>query len=158
MRPQGFPTIRLSQLAQLYELNEGLFSQILEVNNFKSIQKLFAVGVSEFWETHYTFTKTSKKVKKPISASLITLIWINVFIPLKYAYYQSLGKDVSESLIEELKTMTAESNSIITQYRQLGASVTTAFDTQVLLQQYKHYCQSKRCLDCAIGISILGRK
>ena len=158
LRPQGFPTIRLSQLAQLYELNEGLFSQILEVNDFKSIQKLFAVGVSEFWETHYTFTKTSKKVKKPISASLITLIWINVFIPLKYAYYQSLGKDVSESLIEELKTMTAESNSIITQYQQLGVSVTTAFDTQVLLQQYKHYCQSKRCLDCAIGISILGRR
>ena len=158
LRPQGFPTIRLSQLVQLYELNEGLFSQILEVNDFKSIQKLFAVGVSDFWETHYTFTKTSKKVKKPISASLITLIWINVFIPLKYAYYQSLGKDVSESLIEELKTMTAESNSIITQYQQLGVSVTTAFDTQVLLQQYKHYCQSKRCLDCAIGISILGRK
>ena len=157
LRPQGFPTIRLSQLAQLYELNEGLFSQILEVNDFKSIQKLFAVGVSEFWETHYTFTKASKKVKKPISESLITLIWINVFIPIKYAYYQSLG-NMNESLIEELKTMTAESNSIITQYQQLGVSVTTAFDTQVLLQQYKHYCQSKRCLDCAIGISILGRK
>ena len=65
---------------------------------------------------------------------------------------------MNESLIEELKTMTAESNSIITQYQQLGVTINTAFDTQVLLQQYKHYCQSKRCLDCAIGISLLGRK
>ena len=61
LRPQGFPTIRLSQLAQLYELNDGLFSQILEVNDFKSIQKLFAVGVSEFWEPTIPLPKLLKK-------------------------------------------------------------------------------------------------
>ena len=158
LRPQGFPTIRLSQLAQLYEAHEGLFSQLIEANTPTAMKQLFSVGVSAFWETHYTFSKSSKKVKKPISASLVTLIWINVVIPLKYAYYQYLGKDMSESLIAEIRSVPPESNNIISQFGLLGASVLTAFDTQALLQQYKHYCQHKRCLNCAIGISILGRK
>ncbi|GJH41000.1 hypothetical protein RCZ04_15500 [Capnocytophaga sp. HP1101] len=158
LRPQGFPTIRLSQLAQLYETHEALFSQLLDAPDFKSVQKLFAVGVSEFWETHYTFGKDSKKVKKPISQTLLTLIWLNVLIPLQYAYYQSLGKDVSESLIEILQTLPAESNHIISAFQRLSANPSTAFDTQVLLQQYKRYCQYKQCLHCAVGIAILGRK
>lgn len=158
LRPQGFPTIRLSQLAQLYETHESLFSLLLTANTPTAIQQLFSVGVSSFWETHYTFTKTSKKVKKPISRSLITLIWINVLIPLQYAYYQHLGKDISDSLIAQMRAIPPETNSLITQFKLLGSTPSTAFDTQALLQQYKHYCQRKRCLSCAIGISLLGRK
>jgi len=100
LRPQSFPTIRLSQLAQVYEQRESLFSKILEITDLHSLLALFKVGVSDFWETHYTFHKVSPKVKKPISATLLQLLLINVVVPIQYFYYKTLGKDITETLIK----------------------------------------------------------
>ena len=158
LRPQGFPTIRLSQLAQVYEQRESLFSKILEITDWHSLLALFKVGVSDFWETHYTFHKISPKVKKPISATLLQLLLINVVIPIQYFYYKTLGKDITETLIKTIKGLPAESNGVVDAFQHLGAKVETAFDSQVLLQQHKQYCKGKRCLDCAIGIALLQKK
>ena len=157
LRPQGFPTIRLAQLAQVYESKEGLFSQLIEVNSFKDLKTLFKVKLSEFWETHYTFGKVSKKVRKPLSDSFIALIWVNVLIPLKYLYYKTQGRDVSEELMEVMKLLPADNNGVIDAFKNLGAEMKCAFDSQVLLHQYKYYCQRKRCLDCAVGVALLGK-
>jgi len=158
LRPQGFPTIRLSQLAQVYEQRESLFSKILEITDWHSLLALFKVGVSDFWETHYTFHKVSPKVKKPISATLLQLLLINVVVPIQYFYYKTLGKDITETLIKTIKGLPAESNGVVDAFQHLGAKVETAFDSQVLLQQHKQYCKGKRCLDCAIGIALLQKK
>jgi hypothetical protein len=158
LRPQGFPTIRLSQLAQVYEQRESLFSKILEITDWHSLLALFKVGVSDFWETHYTFHKVSPKVKKPISATLLQLLLINVLVPIQYFYYKTLGKDITETLIKTIKGLPAESNGVVDAFQHLGAKVETAFDSQVLLQQHKQYCKGKRCLDCAIGIALLQKK
>lgn len=158
LRPQGFPTIRLSQLAQLYETHEGLFAKVIDVDTFVDFQKLLDVGVSSFWENHYTFLKTSRKQSKRISTPLAILLWINVIVPLKYFYQKTLGNDVSELLLDATKELPVEQNSLIEHFNRLGAETVSAFDSQVLLQQYKHYCKNKRCLDCAIGITLLGKK
>lgn len=158
LRPQSFPTIRLSQLAQVYEQRESLFSKILEITDWHSLLALFKVGVSDFWETHYTFHKVSPKVKKPISATLLQLLLINVVIPIQYFYYKTLGKDITETLIKTIKGLPAESNGVVDAFQHLGAKVETAFDSQVLLQQHKQYCKGKRCLDCAIGVALLRKK
>ncbi|MDO4229419.1 MAG: DUF2851 family protein, partial [Capnocytophaga sp.] len=158
LRPQGFPTIRLSQLAQLYENIDGLFSKVIDIQYFNEFKKIFVVSTSEFWDTHYTFGKTSAKTKKKISTSLIELIWINTIIPIKYLYFKSLGKDVSDSLSLSLQKITAEQNTIITKFKELGANIESAFHTQILLQQYNNYCSVKRCLDCHIGIFLLKHK
>ena len=158
LRPQSFPTIRLSQLAQVYEQRESLFSKILEITDWHSLLALFKVGVSDFWETHYTFHKVSPKVKKPISTTLLQLLLINVVIPIQYFYYKNLGKDITETLIKTIKGLPAERNGVIDAFQHLGAKVETAFDSQVLLQQHKQYCKSKRCLDCAIGVALLRKK
>lgn len=158
LRPQGFPTIRLSQLAQVYEQRESLFSKILEITDWHSLLALFKVGVSDFWETHYTFHKVSPKVKKPISATLLQLLLINVLVPIQYFYNKTLGKDITEALIKTIKGLPAESNGVVDAFQHLGAKVETAFDSQVLLQQHKQYCKGKRCLDCAIGVALLRKK
>ncbi|MFJ1322120.1 DUF2851 family protein [Capnocytophaga canis] len=155
LRPQGFPTIRLSQLGQVYEKNEGLFSKIIETKDIQQLKTVLTVETSPFWETHYTFGKTSKKVKKKISNSLIELIWINVILPVKYIYFKYLGKDISEELMESLRQMKPEKNTIIDHFENIGAYPTSAFDTQILLQQYNQYCKEKKCLNCAVGISLL---
>ena len=158
LRPQSFPTIRLSQLAQVYEQRESLFSKILEITDWHSLLALFKVGVSDFWETHYTFHKVSPKVKKPISATLLQLLLINVVIPIQYFYYKTLGKDITETLVKTIKGLPAERNGVVDAFQHLGAKVETAFDSQVLLQQHKQYCKGKRCLDCAIGVALLRKK
>ena len=158
LRPQSFPTIRLSQLAQVYEQRESLFSKILEIMDWHSLLALFKVGVSDFWETHYTFHKVSPKVKKPISATLLQLLLINVVIPIQYFYYKTLGKEITETLIKIIKGLPAERNGVVDAFQRLGAKVETAFDSQVLLQQHKQYCKGKRCLDCAIGVALLRKK
>ena len=158
LRPQSFPTIRLSQLVQVYEQRESLFSKILEITDWHSLLALFKVGVSDFWETHYTFHKVSPKVKKPISATLLQLLLINVVIPIQYFYYKTLGKDITETLIKIIKGLPAERNGVVDAFQRLGAKVETAFDSQVLLQQHKQYCKGKRCLDCAIGVALLRKK
>ena len=158
LRPQSFPTIRLSQLAQVYEQRESLFSKILEITDWHSLLALFKVGVSDFWETHYTFHKVSPKVKKPISATLLQLLLINVVIPIQYFYYKTLGKDITETLIKIIKGLPAERNGVVDAFQHLGAKVETAFDSQVLLQQHKQYCKGKHCLDCAIGVALLRKK
>ncbi|MFK8302970.1 DUF2851 family protein [Capnocytophaga stomatis] len=158
LRPQGFPTIRLSQLAQLYEKTESLFSKIIEIQEVNELKKIFCVGTSEFWDTHYTFGKTSPKTKKKISNSLIELIWINTIIPIKYLYFKSLNKDITSSLILSLQSIAPEKNAITEKFENLGKHSESAFDTQVILQQYKNYCQPKRCLDCSIGVFLLRNK
>lgn len=158
LRPQSFPTIRLSQLAQVYEQRESLFSKILEITDWHNLLALFKVGVSDFWETHYTFHKVSPKVKKPISTTLLQLLLINVVIPIQYFYYKTLGKDIAETLIKTIKGLPAERNGVVDAFQHLGGKVETAFDSQVLLQQHKQYCKGKRCLDCAIGVALLRKK
>ncbi|GIJ93408.1 DUF2851 family protein [Capnocytophaga stomatis] len=158
LRPQGFPTIRLSQLAQLYEKTESLFSKIIEIQEVNELKKIFCVGTSEFWDTHYTFGKTSPKTKKKISNSLIELIWINTIIPIKHLYFKSLNKDITSSLMLSLQNIAPEKNTITEKFENLGKHSESAFDTQVILQQYKNYCQPKRCLDCSIGVFLLRNK
>ncbi|CEN38809.1 DUF2851 family protein [Capnocytophaga cynodegmi] len=155
LRPQGFPTIRLSQLAQLYEKTENLFSKIIEIQEIKDLREIFSITTSKFWENHYTFGKTSPKTKKKISNSLIELIWINTIIPIKYLYYKSLNKDITPILAKSLHSISPEKNVIIEKFEKLGKLSESAFDTQVILQQYKNYCQHKQCLNCAIGTFLL---
>ena len=69
LRPSNFPTIRLSQLANLYHQNSQLFSKIIEMTRMEDFYNLFRVETSEFWQTHYTFAKESKRFKNSRSTS-----------------------------------------------------------------------------------------
>lgn len=155
LRPNNFPTIRLSQLANLYYTNQNLFSQIIDIKGVDSYYELLSVTTSEFWETHYTFKKQSKKRIKSLTKSFIDLLLINTIIPLKFVYLKSLGKsDITDliSLIEEIKP---EKNSIISKFNDLKIETKSAFATQALLQLKNEYCNKQRCLDCIIGSDLL---
>ena len=62
-RPDNFPTIRWSQLANLYNMHHNLFSKLITNNSVKSIYEIFEVSVATYWQTHYTFDKESPKKK-----------------------------------------------------------------------------------------------
>jgi len=154
-RPDNFPTIRLAQLAQLYFSRRNLFSQILEAKSVSNFYEIFNVQVSEYWKTHYQFDKESPKKRKVLTTSFIDLVLINTIIPLKFIYANSLGKDVSEDLIDLLNEIQAEKNVIIEKFNNFGIESKNAFETQSLLQLKNEYCNQKRCMNCAIGLELL---
>ena len=154
-RPDNFPTIRLSQLANLYHISKNLFSSIINAQSLPEFYTIFNVEVSEYWKTHYQFDKISPKKKKALTASFVDLLLINTIIPIKFAYAQSQGKDISEELIALLESIPAEKNVIIEKYSDFGIKAKNAFETQALLQLKNEYCNQKRCLECGIGLELM---
>jgi hypothetical protein len=154
-RPDNFPTIRLSQLANLYHSNQSLFSQISELNSVKAIYALFQVSESSYWQEHYQFDKVSSKKKKMLSKSFIDLIIINTLIPVQFAYAKSRGEEIVEQLIHLLNEVAPEKNAIMNKFRSFGIKPMSAFETQAMLQLKNEYCSKSRCLECAIGMELM---
>ncbi len=154
-RPDNFPTIRLSQLANLYHNQQNLFSKISTLNSLKDIYEVFQVFASDYWQNHYQFDKESPKKKKPLSKSFIDLIVINTIIPLQFAYAKSQGKEISEDLISLLNEVAPEKNAIVDKFSFFGIKAKSAFETQSLLQLKNEYCNKSKCLECAVGMELL---
>lgn len=157
-RPDNFPTIRLSQLANLYHSQQNLFSKINTVNSLKAIYEVFQVSASDYWFNHYQFDKESPKKKKLLSKSFIDLIIINTIIPLQFAYAKSIGKEIYEDLIYLLNEVSPEKNAVIDKFNFFGIETKSAFETQSLLQLKNEYCNKSKCLKCAVGIELLKKK
>ena len=154
-RPENFPTIRLSQLANLYCSQSNLFSKIIKAVTIQELYALFQVSASAYWQTHYQFDAASPKKSKSLSKTFIDLIIINTIIPVQFAYARSQGKDVIENCISMLENIAPEKNAVIQKFDDFGIVAQDAFKTQSLLQLKNEYCNKSRCLDCAIGTELL---
>ncbi len=150
-RPDNFPTIRLSQLANLYHKQQNLFSKTIDISKLNQFYDLFDISVSDYWKNHYNFDKESTKKEKKLSKSFIDLLIINTIIPIKFAYAKSNAKEIDEEIIEILNEVSPETNSTINKFISFGIKPKSAFETQSLLQLKNEYCNKQRCLDCAIG-------
>ena len=157
MRPNNFPTIRIAQLVALFHKHQNLFSKLIAIDNLEEFYELFTVVVNPFWQTHYNFDSISKKSPKKITTSFVDLLIINTIIPLKFLFQKSRGEVDEEFFLVLLKKMKPEKNSIISKFSEIGVSSKNAFDTQALLELKNNYCAPKRCLECAIGNTILKR-
>ena len=157
LRPPNFPTIRLSQLASLYHKEQQLFSKIISINRLSGFYELFEVSTTLFWESHYTFGKTSKSFKKKLTNSFIDLLLINTILPLKFCYGKLKGEPVDETVINIINSIVSEKNAIINGFNQLNLSSESALETQALIELKTEYCDKNRCLKCAIGNVLLSK-
>ena len=158
LRPANFPTIRLAQLAALYHQYTNLFSKVIEIKGKEELYKLFSVSVSPFWKTHYTFKSVSKPANKQLTKSFLDLLLINTIIPLQYSYAKYLGKQKGEELITLASTISPEKNSIVDKFHTLKPLKSTSMHSQALIQLKTEYCSKLKCLECAVGNSLLKRK
>jgi Protein of unknown function (DUF2851) len=154
-RPDNFPTIRLSQFANLYHKHQSLFSKVIAAKTIQEVYDFFDVSVSEYWQTHYNFDKASPKKLKSLSKSFIDLLIINTIIPFRFAYEKGMGKETSEENIFFLEQISSEKNNIVDKFKSVGIVSKNAFETQSLLQLKNEYCNKSKCLQCAIGIELL---
>lgn len=157
LRPPNFPTVRLAQFAMLYFKQNNLFSQVIAKQNLTDFYELFSVCGSEYWNTHYNFGIVSLERKKQVTKSFVALLIINTVIPLKFCYATQQGKDVSEELLKLASEISSEENTIVNKFNSLKKCSKNAYQSQALLQLKNEYCDKNKCLQCAIGNSIIGR-
>lgn len=157
LRPPNFPTVRLAQLAAVYAQYPNLFMFLTGSKSAGKIYPVFSdLELPAFWKNHYTLDKESpRNSEKKITSDLVERIIINVIVPVKFAYAQSLGKDISEELIDLLISLPPEKNTVIDEFVKMGLPAQNAFESQAFLELKKHYCDAKNCLNCSIGLQIL---
>lgn len=155
LRPDNFPTIRLSQLANLLVNQHNLFSKIVSCNKVEEIKNLFKTSASVYWKNHYNFCKESKIKSTQLSSSFIDLIILNVVVPLLYGYQKHTHKINLDWIIALTESIKPENNSLIDSFKKCGVSVNNAFQSQALLQQKNNYCNLNKCLNCVIGLQVL---
>jgi hypothetical protein len=159
LRPMAFPTIRIAQFAMLIHQSTGLFSKTIEAKNLKDYENLFCVGVSEYWQNHYTFEKKSRKNSKKLGSDTLKNIVLNSVIPTLFAYGKARNnealKDKSLAILEELPP---EKNAKVNGFGKLNIMANNSFASQSLIQLKTNYCDRRKCLFCYVGTNILLKK
>lgn len=151
-RPQNFPHVRLQQLAQLYQRGSAELSQLLAASGAKraSQSQGEAATVTAVKALHTCFSL------KGLSASSVDLLLINTVVPVLYAYGRQHDEECYEDVaLRLLECIKGENNYIMRQWKACGLNVSTAADSQALIQLKRKYCDSKDCLRCRFGYEYL---
>lgn len=154
MRPQNFPTVRISQLADLlYRYGETLMYSL----DWISLTEELQVEASPYWNTHYRFDKeTSQDKVKKLGSNSKDLIFINVLVPfLFFTGYKKNDQKIKDKALAILENLPAEKNRVIRIWDKLDVRTEHALDSQALLYLYKEYCMNRKCAQCRIGQAIL---
>ena len=139
-RPASFPEKRIAQLAKIIPKIDWLYpfwedSEKEIIHYWKSILNSTAENFSEEFIRH---------------------ILINAVVP--YIYFQGKhrrNQRTTEKAFNILRSIKAEQNSIVTQYKKLGVKVENAYVSQALLEQHRNWCVLKKCLSCKVGKKVL---
>jgi hypothetical protein len=157
LRPAGFPTVRIAQLAKLLSRQGSLFLLLTTAESITALHEIFHCPQSEYWTEHYIFGKKSKQRVPAMGNEASSLLIINVVVPLMVAYSKQRQQPaLLDRAIYWLSQIAAESNRITREWGTLGMAVKTAEDSQALIEWYNNYCMPRKCLECTVG-SILVR-
>ena len=156
MRPSNFPTIRLAQLAMLVHHSSHLFAKLKEAGSLKEVKDMFTITANDYWHYHYVFEELSAFKEKHIGSQMINNLLINTVIPILFAYGHYNNEESHKlKALAWLEQIEAEKNAITNGYSKIGIGNKNAFDSQSLIQLKNEYCNKKRCLECAVGNSII---
>ena len=160
LRPPNFPTVRLSQLASLYYLNQNLFSKLVLIKNINDIKSIFnSVKASEYWDNRFNFGKISPVVgEKFLTEEFINLILINTVLPFKYTYHKNSDEHINNEILDFYRAINPEKNTTTENWKSLNVKMNNALESQAFIYHYKNFCEKKNCLNCSIGYQLLGVK
>ncbi|NNF34399.1 MAG: DUF2851 family protein [Saprospiraceae bacterium] len=156
MRPSNFPTIRISQIANLIHKNHFLLRSFIDAEDIHQLKHILNCEASPYWDDHYRFDKSSKQLKKKLSNSWIEMLIINVVAPLLFIYGNHIGdQNIKDKAISFIESIPSEKNSIISKWKDLGIGCKNALQSQGSLRLKQVYCQDSRCLECSIGNDLI---
>ena len=135
-RPSNFPSMRILQIAELYHGGRAQMSSLLEAKSVEELQTCLAV--------------------KGMTAASRRLLIINTVVPLLFAYGRhTSNEDICQRAIRLLEALPAEDNHILRQWQDCGLKVSSAADSQALIQLKRQYCDRTDCLRCRFGYEYL---
>ena len=138
-RPRNFPHVRIRQIAMLYHKGIMRMSSLIEAPDIGHLDKVLAGG--------------------GISAGSRRLLMINTIVPLLYAYGAThADEDMRQRALSLPEQIPAEDNHILRLWKQCGLTVSTAADSQALIQLKREYCDCKDCLRCRFAYEYLKMK
>ncbi len=159
MRPQNFPSIRLSQFATMIYNSSHLFSKLLACDTWQEAAQMFDVSASNYWQTHYKANVISSQQTKKLGPTSIQSLLINAVIPCLFAYGVHRDDDaLKQKALDWLEKMKAERNQIISGWQRLHVQANSSLDSMALIELKNEYCAHKNCLNCGIGIQLLNRQ
>ena len=156
LRPYNFPTLRISQFAQLVCQSQSLFSRLLECSDAAEMQKIIKVRASDYWNDHFRFDHPSPGKEKWLGDEFVNLLIINAWAPLLFEYGNQHGsQEHKDHAIELLEQLPPEGNRIIRLWKQVGITAENAAQSQALIQLYNEHCSQHDCLHCQLGYKII---
>lgn len=159
VRPASFPELRIAQLAAILQYSGRLFSKILDLEGYEKTLSYFRINPSDYWQSHYSFSRLSGNNSRMLGKSSFDLIIINSVAPILFAYGRKTGSEEycnrAENLLYSIKP---EKNTIIREFGESGVIPENAMYSQALIQLKKEYCDKRKCLYCRIGYKLLSDK
>ena len=151
MRPSNFPSLRIAQLSSFLScVNwEGIYLNSL------SMEYKFQVRLNEFWNTHFSFTRSTLNRQKALGVDFNHHLLINVLAPFRVFYLENSGEPWEDELEDFFQLLPPESNKVLNEMTAIGFENTCGAHSQGLLQLHNVYCEQKKCLLCSIGYQIL---
>ncbi len=157
MRPVHFPTIRIAQLAIMIARIPQFITLLTELTSPEQWMKQFMiVPENEYWKDHYHFKNASPSSGKRLGKDTAVYLIINLVAPFLFIYGKIQGLPLlKEKALSFLSELPAEKNAIIEGWKLCGWTAENAGQTQAMLHLKKNYCDTRRCLHCAIGLKVL---
>lgn len=156
LRPAGFPTVRIAQLASLVHRNGNIFSLLTTSPTAAGYAVALKSVQSAYWHTHYHFGKPAGTLIPLMGTDAIHILIINVVAPILATYaFKTDNRNYLDKAVRLLEETPAENNKIIREWKKLGLKLTSSASSQGALEWYHRYCALKRCLHCNVGNSLL---
>jgi hypothetical protein len=156
LHPGNFPTLRLAQFASIIHHSQSIIGKLFDSNDVKTYRKLFGAEASGYWNTHFTFDKPSAPKRKTLGLSSIDLLIINLVAPMLVAYGRwKSDTAMIEKAVDLLMQIKPENNTYTRNWGKIGIFANDAATSQSFIELKSQYCDSKKCLSCAVGIQLL---
>ncbi len=149
--PPGFSERRVKQ-----------FAHFIQHFNFDfGFLNLSAKDLLDYLMKSFDFVESQHSVfgqKEKYSKSFRELIILNSFVPFLFWLGNKRGEDRWQNMAFDLLILLPpEDNHIIKKMKLAGFQISSAYDSQALIELHKEMCSQKKCLNCAIGNEILKR-
>jgi hypothetical protein len=158
LRPGNFPCIRISQFAGLLCKHDRLYDALTGEERLVKLKENLRTCAHDYWNNHYMPERRGKETVRQLGSVAIEGIILNAVVPFLFLA-GTRKKEPSmvmraHGLLQQLK---AEENKVTRYFTESGKYARHAGDTQSLKHLYDHYCNKRKCLDCAIGNTILSK-
>jgi hypothetical protein len=156
MRPNNFPTIRISQFAGLIIRVDRILDHIFQRGGLDELKVLLKVRASPYWDRHFTFNEPAKEGPKILGDASVENIIVNTISVFMFWHGINKGdQGFIDRSLEMLRACPPEKNRFMRLWNRAGVNAANAADSQALYHLTTQYCSQKKCLNCAWGTKIL---